>query len=51
VEPTYVDSEVNLLEGAGVPMCLVVVSADLGNDSGHSDENANVHLPGTSNRR
>lgn len=36
----------HVLEGAGVPVDLVVVGADLGNDPGDSDEDADVHLHG-----
>lgn len=39
----------NLLEGAGVPMYLVVVRADLRNDPGHSDEDTHIDLHKGSN--
>lgn len=40
----YHFNEKNLLEGIGISMDLVVVCTDPGDDSGDSNENANVHL-------
>lgn len=41
---TLLTAKASLLEGAGVSMDLVVVGADLGNDPGHGNEDADVDL-------